>query len=1099
MSLQENQSISSNVLLLLESKPNPKALQSVKVHHTLNAVDKNIIPIEEIREFLGNMLVGYTHQKSETQIKFFPKTKKLTIRRGVPKNTQEKASIISGQTKRLKIKKQPSKMVPLDVRISNDLVQKLKEYQESSMEISISPYYLHNRAYFQQSIMRLLEKYRLLQKNASEETCDAPTKAVTEMFSPMNHQNFVKDYLNKTTPYRGLLLFHGLGSGKTCTSIGIIEGLKHDKKIFVLTPASLQQNYVSQMQFCGDKIYNSNQHWYFYRLGNTKQEIQETKEQEVNHLSKTLHLSRSYIINKRGVWLMDSTKAPNMHNLEKDETDHIKEQIELSIKRRYTFLSYNGKLTRADFFNKFTENGNPFDHSVVCIDEAHNVVSSIVNRLKDDSTNAMRLYDLLMDAEDCKIILLSGTPLINYPNEIAVMTNILRGYIKTFKISVESEGAPVDKQYVVKLFKPYDFVDYVDYESSGSHGIISVTKTPFGFSQQSNLESGEYHGVSYDDDKRSNLTIKKFRERILKILSSAKVRPSDKNSKKKFIIKKVELIKHKNLPDDLETFEQEFLHKERIHKDVSGAAENASSSAADSMTTTTMSVAPMVRQKTKLQQRMVGIISYLGDKENLMPTLSDMTIVKVPMSDYQAPVYAKFREEELKSEGKGGSRKNDLYKKTKSSYRVYSRVSCNFVFPKEIERPILKMKKGKEIDEDFMDIVDESVTQSNLEGKYDEPSEELPEPEDESLLIYYEKIKIALEKLQEKSSEYLTPRSLVQYSPKFLSILENITNEENVSTHLLYSQFRTLEGIAVFKMILEENGFVELALRKDESGQYVLNIPPEKLNHPKFALYTGTEDSEEREIVRNIFNNDWKDLPKSVLEQVETLPQNEFGQVCKLLMITASGAEGINLKNVRYVHIMEPYWHPVRVEQVIGRARRICSHKDLPKELQTIEPFIYISVFSEQQKANKEFKSLIKNDKNMTSDEKLFFIMERKHKVNQSLLSVLKEVSIDCTLNMNASGTHACFRIPEVSRSDVFMTKPDYKERAGESKTVIKKTKSSKFMEYEVNGERVAIDREKFEKDETINVIGKIVIDDGKRKIKRTKQKIKINPTNSSS
>ena len=49
------------------------------------------------------------------------------------------------------------------------------------------------------------------------------------MFSPMNHQLFVRDYLNITTPYRGLLLYHGLGSGKTCTSIGIIEGFKHDK------------------------------------------------------------------------------------------------------------------------------------------------------------------------------------------------------------------------------------------------------------------------------------------------------------------------------------------------------------------------------------------------------------------------------------------------------------------------------------------------------------------------------------------------------------------------------------------------------------------------------------------------------------------------------------------------------------------------------------------------------------------------------------------------------------------------------------------------------------------------------------------------------
>ena len=58
-------------------------------------------------------------------------------------------------------------------------------------------------------------------------------------------------------------------------------------------------------------------------------------------------------------------------------------------------------------------------------------------------------------------------------------------------------------------------------------------------------------------------------------------------------------------------------------------------------------------------------------------------------------------------------------------------------------------------------------------------------------------------------------------------------------------------------------------------------------------------------------------------------------------MITASGAEGINLKNVRYVHLLEPYWHPVRLAQVIGRARRIRSHDELPPEYRNIETFLF--------------------------------------------------------------------------------------------------------------------------------------------------------------
>ena len=49
---------------------------------------------------------------------------------------------------------------------------------------------------------------------------------------------------------------------------------------------------------------------------------------------------------------------------------------------------------------------------------------------------SLRLYDLLMDAENCRIILLTGTPIINYPNEIAVLFNILEDILKTFTIKL---------------------------------------------------------------------------------------------------------------------------------------------------------------------------------------------------------------------------------------------------------------------------------------------------------------------------------------------------------------------------------------------------------------------------------------------------------------------------------------------------------------------------------------------------------------------------------------------------------------------------------------------------------------------------------------
>jgi DNA replication protein DnaC len=53
-------------------------------------------------------------------------------------------------------------------------------------------------------------------------------------------QKLVRDYLLIETPYRGLLLFHGLGVGKTCAAIAVAESLMSNKKVYVLLPASLR-------------------------------------------------------------------------------------------------------------------------------------------------------------------------------------------------------------------------------------------------------------------------------------------------------------------------------------------------------------------------------------------------------------------------------------------------------------------------------------------------------------------------------------------------------------------------------------------------------------------------------------------------------------------------------------------------------------------------------------------------------------------------------------------------------------------------------------------------------------------------------------------
>ena len=147
---------------------------------------------------------------------------------------------------------------------------------------------MNNREIFVNFINSLFEPYRAaLIEESKDISCDKPKGS----FSLMTHQQIVRDYINMFTPYRGLLLYHGLGAGKTCASIGIAEGLKTTQPIIIMTPASLRQNYISELTVCGDPLYRLNQFWEFIPTGG------DSKVTRV--LSQAMGLSEEYITEER--------------------------------------------------------------------------------------------------------------------------------------------------------------------------------------------------------------------------------------------------------------------------------------------------------------------------------------------------------------------------------------------------------------------------------------------------------------------------------------------------------------------------------------------------------------------------------------------------------------------------------------------------------------------------------------------------------------------------------------------------------------------------------------------------------------------------------
>ena len=65
---------------------------------------------------------------------------------------------------------------------------------------------------------------------------------------------------------------------------------------------------------------------------------------------------------------------------------------------------------------------------------------------------------MLLRAKNARVILLSGTPVINYPNEFAILFNILRGYIKTWNIPLSVENKKWTNDEIQELFKKSNII-----------------------------------------------------------------------------------------------------------------------------------------------------------------------------------------------------------------------------------------------------------------------------------------------------------------------------------------------------------------------------------------------------------------------------------------------------------------------------------------------------------------------------------------------------------------------------------------------------------------------------------------------------------------
>lgn len=281
---------------------------------------------------------------------------------------------------------------------------------------------------------------------------------------------------------------------------------------------------------------------------------------------------------------------------------------------------------------------------------------------------------------------------------------------------------------------------------------------------------------------------------------------------------------------------------------------------------------------------------------------------------------------------------------------------------------------------------------------------------DDSNRAYSDALDAALVKL--RSSDALVKSKLASLSPKFSKIVDALSDlAQGKGSAIVYSQFRKAEGIDVLAAALDANGFAELRIERDPASHHIVVRPMDakKASAKHRYLVYSNDDPLVTDVVLSLFNNRVNEVSALVRKSLERmgLPlTNIRGELATALLITSSGAEGINTRNVRQVHVIEPFWHRNRLDQVIGRARRAHSHDDLPPKERFIDVYVYSATFTEEQKGIT--RDTLK-DGELTSDEFVQDVAKRKHALLSQVLKLMQQVAVDCT--------EGCWKAPTLPSS----------------------------------------------------------------------------------
>lgn len=226
------------------------------------------------------------------------------------------------------------------------------------------------------------------------------------------------------------------------------------------------------------------------------------------------------------------------------------------------------------------------------------------------------------------------------------------------------------------------------------------------------------------------------------------------------------------------------------------------------------------------------------------------------------------------------------------------------------------------------------------------------------------------------SNVYAEGKTPEEQSPKIAKLVSNILMATTEGIHVVYSTFLD-SGLKYVANLLETQG--EYSMWQAEDAQ--------PADAPRMAIFSGQQSMEE----------------KQAILQLVTSPENIRGAKLKVLLISKSGTEGLDLKNVRYVHILEPYWNFSLIQQIIARGVRYRSHEALPEADRNVQTIMYLSDYNaetlkelKQKHADQKAKGRKPFDLEKTTDIHMMHNAIRQQELIDKFLRIMAEASIEC-------------------------------------------------------------------------------------------------------